>query len=197
MSLLFRFGRFLLMTCMRVVHRITYEGMENIPKQGGYIICANHRTDMDPVYLAWKVDQQLYFMAKAELFRIPVLRSIMRGLEAFPVERGKGDTGAIDFATNIVKDGKILAMFPEGTRSKDGKLLKGKSGISVIASKAGADILPVGIKFEEPLHFRSTIRVRYGKMIRHEELKIEDNKPSDIKDATKRIMAEIAALLED
>jgi len=178
-------------------HKIEFEGVKNIPDRGGYIICSNHRTDMDPVYLAWKIKKQLYFMAKAELFRIPVLGFLVRKLEAFPVERGKGDTGAIDYAINIVQSGRILAMFPEGTRSKDGKLLKGKSGISVIASKSGGDVLPVGIKFTEPVRFRSKIVVRYGKIIPNSELHIEDNKPSDIKAATARIMSEISALLED
>lgn len=197
MSLLFRFGRGLLGICMWLWHKIEFEGVKNIPDRGGYIICANHRTDMDPVYLAWKIKKQLYFMAKAELFRIPVLGFLVRKLEAFPVERGKGDTGAIDYAINIVQSGRILAMFPEGTRSKDGKLLKGKSGISVIASKSGGDVLPVGIKFTEPVRFRSKIVVRYGKIIPNSELHIEDNKPSDIKAATARIMSEISALLED
>ncbi|RPF48681.1 1-acyl-sn-glycerol-3-phosphate acyltransferase [Hydrogenoanaerobacterium saccharovorans] len=197
MSLLFRFGRALLAVCMSLWHKIEFEGLENIPDRGGFIVCSNHRTDMDPLYLAWKMKRQLYFMAKAELFRIPVLGFLVKKLEAFPVERGKGDTGAVNYAINIVKTGKILAMFPEGTRSRDGKLLKGKSGISVIASKSGGDVLPVGLKFTEPVRFRSKIVIRYGKIIPNSDLHIEDNKPSDIKAATTRIMSEIASLLED
>ncbi|MEF9852462.1 MAG: lysophospholipid acyltransferase family protein [Hydrogenoanaerobacterium sp.] len=197
MSALFRFGRNLLAVLMWLCHRVEFEGTENIPSCGGFIICSNHRTDMDPVYLAWKIPRQLYFMAKIELFRIPVLGFLMRKLEAFPVERGKGDTGAIEYAINIVQSGKILAMFPEGTRSKDGKLLRGKSGIAVIASKSGGDVLPVGLKFTEPVCFRSKITVRFGKIIPNSELNIEDNKTSDIKAATTRIMTDIAALMED
>lgn len=195
MSALFRFGRDLLAIFMWIWHRIEFEGMENIPGSGGFIICSNHRTDMDPVYLAWKIPRQLYFMAKVELFRIPLLGFILHKLEAFPVERGKGDTGAVDYAINVVESGKILAMFPEGTRSKDGKLLKGKSGISVIASKSGGDVLPVGLRFAEPVGFRSKIVVRYGKLIPNSELHIEGNKTSDIKAATTRIMSEIALLV--
>lgn len=197
MSALFRFGRNFLAACMWLWHKIEFEGVENVPEQGGFIICSNHRTDMDPVYLAWKIKRQLYFMAKAELFHIPLLGPIMHKLEAFPVERGRGDTGAIDYAIGVVQSGKILAMFPEGTRSKDGKLLKGKSGISVVASKSGGDVLPVGIRFTEPVHFRSKIVVRYGRLIPNSELQIVENKPSDIKAATARIMSEISALLEE
>ena len=196
MSALFRFGRNLLAICMWFFHKIEFVGLENIPKQGSFIICSNHRTDMDPVYLAWKIKRQLYFMAKIELFRTPVLGYFIKKLEAFPVERGKGDTGAINYAINIVASGKILAMFPEGTRSKDGKLLKGKSGIAVIASKSGGDVLPVGLSFTEPVRFRSKVVVRFGKIIPNSELHIEDNKTSDIKAATLRIMSEISALME-
>lgn len=196
MSLFYRFARFVLSVWLRIWYHIEVQGTENIPQQGGYIICSNHRTEMDPLYLSWGIKSQLYFMAKAELFRIPFIGFCVKKLEAFPVERGKGDTGAIDYAAKVVQNGKILGMFPEGTRSRDGKLLRGKSGLAVVASRTGADVLPVGIKFQEPPHFRSKIDIRYGKMIHNNELHIENNKPSDIKEATSRIMSEIAALLE-
>ncbi|MBC8545384.1 1-acyl-sn-glycerol-3-phosphate acyltransferase [Clostridiaceae bacterium NSJ-31] len=184
-------------TAMRIWHRISVEGVENLPDHGGYIICSNHRTNLDPLYIAWKGQFQLYFMAKAELFHVPVLGFLIKRLGAFPVERGKGDTSAIDHAIEILQSGRVLAIFPEGTRSKDGKLLRGKSGISLIASRSGADVLPVGIKYTEPVKFRSKIVIRYGKLIPNSELTIVDNKPSDIKAATTRIMSAIGALLED
>lgn len=195
MTFLYRFGRGVLVLGMWLWHRVVFEGLENIPQTGGYIACANHRTDMDPAFLAWKLPQQLFFMAKAELFRVPVLGFLFRRLGAFPVERGKGDTGAVSFAEGIVQSGQVLGMFPEGSRSKDGKLQRGKSGVVVIASHTGANVLPVGIEYENPWRFRSKVTVRYGKLIQSAELKIENNSPSDIKAATKRVMSEIAVLV--
>ena len=195
MTFLFWFGKSVLALGMWLWHRVEFDGLENIPKEGGYIACANHRTNMDPVYLAWKLPQQLYFMAKAELFRIPVLGYLVGKLGAFPVERGKGDKTALEYAEETVSNGRILGMFPEGSRSKDGKLQRGKSGVAVIAAHTGANVLPVGIEFEEPLRFRSKVTIHYGKMIPSTELKIENNSPADIKAATKRIMSEIAALI--
>ncbi|MDE5564742.1 MAG: 1-acyl-sn-glycerol-3-phosphate acyltransferase, partial [Oscillospiraceae bacterium] len=89
----------------------------------------------------------------------------IRYLGAFPVERGKGDTAAIEQAIANVQHGTNLLIFPEGTRSKDGKVGRGKTGVALVAAKAGADVVPVGINFEGKLHFRSKITVRVGKTI--------------------------------
>ena len=76
---------------VRILYRVKVFGLENVPKTGGYIICPNHTSNMDPVLLAITFERQIYFMAKAELFRNSVLRKILKVLGAFPVERGKGD----------------------------------------------------------------------------------------------------------
>ena len=142
------------------------EGRENIPKGKNFVYACNHRSYADPVLIAIAGKGQFGFMAKAELFEKPAFAWLIRNLGAFPVERGKGDTAAIDRAIDTVKQGKNLLIFPEGTRSKDGRVGKGKTGVALIASKAGADVIPVGISFKgEKLHFRSKIIVRIGKPI--------------------------------
>lgn len=197
MNWFYRLGKVVTGIIYRFWFKIVYVGRENLPQGGGYILCSNHRTNLDPIFLALRLDRQLYFMAKEELFRGRFVGAVLRKLGAFPVSRGKGDTGALEFAETTVRSGRVLAMFPEGTRSKDGALLRPKSGAALIASHTGADVVPAAICFTGKLRFRSRVVVRYGAVIPNGELAVRDNSPSDIKAASRRIMAEIASLLEE
>ncbi|MBQ4464777.1 MAG: 1-acyl-sn-glycerol-3-phosphate acyltransferase [Oscillospiraceae bacterium] len=144
---------------------LKFEGRENIPKGRTFVYASNHRSNADPVLVTLAGKGRFSFMAKIELFRNRFFAWLIRSLGAFPVERGKGDTAAIDKAIDNVKNGVNLLIFPEGTRSRDGRVGKGKTGVALIASKAHADVVPVGINFEGKLHFRSRIVVRIGKPI--------------------------------
>ncbi len=177
--------------------RIKAEGTENIPKDRGYILCCNHISFMDPVVLAVKVKAQCHFMGKKELFKNPFLSYIFKALGAFPVDRGKGDTGAIDHAVQLVNEGKVFTIFPEGTRSKTGELGRLKSGAVVIASRTGGDILPCVIKKGKRKFLRATINVKFGKLIPNSALEISDNSPSQIKQATRLLTKTFEDLLED
>ena len=196
MSLFYSFVKNLSKVVLKVAFKMEYEGLENIPEGGGYMVCANHRTMLDPFFFAPKVKPQLFFMAKQELFKNKFTEMIFRGLGAFPVERGKGDSGAIDFAMNILREGKILAMFPEGTRSRTGVPLRPKSGAALVAIQTKSDILPVGISFEPPIRFRSKVIIRFGKVIKFEELGAEKGLPSEMKQASKLIMGRIVSLVD-
>lgn len=110
-------------------------GRENVPPEGDptpLMLCPNHISDIDPVFVLMAMKRHVYYMAKAELFRNK-LAAWFVGMKfgAFPVKRGAGDTGAIDTAKQIVESGKVLGIFPEGTRSKDGKLGRAKSGAAL------------------------------------------------------------------
>jgi len=196
MSLFYSIVKGFTKIALKIGFKMEYEGLENIPEGGGYMVCANHRTMLDPFFFAPKVKPQLFFMAKAELFRNKFTETFFRALGAFPVERGKGDSGAIDFAMNILREGKILAMFPEGTRSKTGVPLRPKSGAALVAIQTKSDILPVGISFENPIRFRSKVTIRFGKLIRFEELGAEKGLPSEMKQASKLIMGCIISLVD-
>ncbi len=150
---------------MHIWFNLKFEGRENIPKEGAFVYASNHRSNADPVLVTLAGRGRFSFMAKVELFKNKPFAWLIRSLGAFPVERGKGDTAAIDKAIDNVKSGVNLLIFPEGTRSKDGRVGKGKTGVALIASKAHADVVPVGINFEGKLHFRSKIVVRIGKPI--------------------------------
>lgn len=190
---------FALSICKAFVYtafRFRAEGQENLPKDGGFILCCNHRTYLDPLFVGAPLKHQLTFMAKEELFKVKVLGPIVHKLGAFPVARGKGDTGAMDFAVKTVEEGKVLALFPEGTRSKDGKMLKFKSGVVVIAGQTKGTIVPACIDFTGKLVFRRKVTVRYGKPIDCHELHLEEINHQSLKEAREMLSGRVAALLE-
>lgn len=157
---------FLVRIAMHIWYDLRFEGRENIPKGRACVYASNHRTYADPVLVTLAGHGRFSFMAKSELFEGNKLFAwLIRWLGAFPVERGKGDTAAIDKAIDNVQHGVNLLIFPEGTRSKDGSVGRGKTGVALIAARAGADVLPVGVNFTGKLHFRSKIIVRIGKPI--------------------------------
>ncbi len=168
-----RFYRFAKVVCnvvCKLWFKLEYYGMENLPKDRGYILVGNHQSYWDPVMMGLKLDTTLTFMANEKLFHKPVLAPVIRGLGAFPVNLKKPDMTAIRTAKKVVKDGKVLALFPEGTRSHDGKLLKFKGGVIYIASVTGEDVVPVCITYQNGGKFRSRILIRYGEVIPNQEI---------------------------
>lgn len=174
-----------------------FEGLENLPEQEGVVIASNHRSYADPVLLTMYMKRPVKYMAKEELFRNKLFAAFIRMLGAFPVKRGSGDLKVIEDSVNILKNGNNLVIFPEGTRSKENKVGRGKTGVAMIAAKSGADILPVGICFEgNKLKFRSRLTVKIGKLIKYEELGVTDGSPKELKVVKKRIMDDITTLVE-
>lgn len=193
---LYAFGKVLVRWYCKLFYRVTVKGLEHMPQQGGFILCSNHRSNMDPVFLGVYTKPEISYMAKAELLRIPLLGPILRRLHVFPVERGKGDTGALDTAVEVIRQGRYaLGIFPEGHRSKDGVPLRPKSGVAIIANRTGADLLPVGIHIDGELRLFGRVEITYGPMIRYEELGFTgEASPHQIKYASRMIMERIAAL---
>lgn len=194
----YNFCKFLSMLIFRFWYSIEYTGLENIPNGGGYMLISNHRSNIDPIILAGKVKEPICYMGKAELFKNPITAFIFRKVNAFPVERGKGDTSAIDTSVEIISNRKILGIFPEGTRSKDGVPLRPKSGAALIAKLSYADVLPCSIYYSNKGKFRSKIYVSYGKLILNEELGFNstEQSPREIKFATKLMFSKVLELLE-
>lgn len=159
---------------MHVWFNLKIEGRENIPEGRACVYASNHRSNADPVLVTLAGRGRFSFMAKSELFRNPFFAWLIRSLGAFPVERGTGDTAAIEKAIDNVKNGVNLLIFPEGTRSKDGRVGRGKTGVALIAARSHADVVPVGISFDGKLHFRSRITVRIGQPIPAGMLAIDD-----------------------
>lgn len=169
----------------RVVFRLKIEGLENVSKDEPFVVCANHKSLLDPPLLGVCIPIGMKFMAKEELFKNKFFGSILRALGAFPVKRGKSDIGALKSAISTLKNGESLVIFPEGTRSKKPYMNKGKSGAVLIAIKAGVNILPIGIGGKYGLFSKVTVKIGepidlagyFGEKLPSEELQtITDSK---------------------
>lgn len=191
----YEFGRVVCKAVLAVCFKLKIEGLDNIPENEGFILCSNHRGYVDPVFLGLRMKPHLTFMAKAELFDIPILSPIIKKLGAFPIHRGKGDSQALETAEQVVKDGKVLAIFPEGKRSKEGALGSFKSGAALIASKTGGDVIPACIYFKGHLRFRRKVTVRFGERIKNEELGITGMDPRELKNASRLLHDRVEQLL--
>lgn len=139
---------------------ITVWGSENIPATGPVILAPNHRANVDPPYISLTTPRQMHFMAKEELFRVPVFGAIFRGVEAFPVTRGAPDRAALRHAIDLLKQGRVVTIFPEGTRSKDTALKEAEKGFALIARQSDAVIVPIAIEGTEKMLPKGTKRLR-------------------------------------
>lgn len=191
------FVRYATMGAYKLFYNFHIEGTENIPQDRALVMASNHRSYADPVILTMPMKKPVTYMAKEELFKNKLFGWFITKLGAFPVKRGTGDMQVIDDAVAILESGRHLVIFPEGTRSKDGKVGKGKTGVALIAARSGADVLPCGIIFEgEKLHFRSKLTLRFGKVIPAGEIAVTDGSPKELKAAKLRIMGAITELVE-
>ncbi|MBQ7991239.1 MAG: 1-acyl-sn-glycerol-3-phosphate acyltransferase [Oscillospiraceae bacterium] len=173
------------------------EGEENVPREEGVLIAANHRTYADPVLLTMPMRRPVKYMAKEELFKNPIFAEFIRELGAFPIRRGAGDMTVINDTVERLKKGYNVVIFPEGTRQKENKVGRGKTGVALIAGKSGAAVLPMGIVFEgEKLKFRTKLTLRIGKPIPPEEIAVPEGDRHALNAAKARIMAAITELVE-
>lgn len=180
-------------------YSVDFVGLENIPEEGGFILASNHMNALDPAIIASGIEKrQLHFMGKKELFDNPVAGYLFKKVNGFPVARGAVDTRALDYAARVVKEGHVLGIFPEGTRSKNYKPARAKRGVAVIARAAKADVLPVSIYTDSEMERHSKLTIRFGNIIPFEKLGIggDDCTRQDLTDAANYIMEEIVKLWE-
>lgn len=175
--MLYYFSRWLLKVLLKTFGRISAEGSDKFPRTGGVILAPNHISYLDPPAAGIYVPRQVHFMAKEELFRVPLLGAWMRRVGAFPVKRGAADRKAIKHALGLLEQGKVVCVFPEGTRSEDGKLQEPELGIGFIALKSRCPVVPVLIRGTDKvlprhakrLHFHP-IRIIYGEPLTFPDL---------------------------
>jgi 1-acyl-sn-glycerol-3-phosphate acyltransferase len=139
--------RFLLRVLSRPYFRISSQGRQDFPARGPCLVVANHASYLDPVLIGCETPRGLYYMAKAELFRGPIFGWVMRHLHAIPVRRSLADLRCIRHVMGLLKQGEALLVFPEGTRSTDGKLQPFQPGVGLLVeSVPGLQIVPVFVK---------------------------------------------------
>jgi 1-acyl-sn-glycerol-3-phosphate acyltransferase len=179
------------------LYRLRARGVEHLP-EGGFVLAANHTSNFDPWPLGIPLlpDRQLRFMAKAELFN-PVLTPILRAGGAFKVRRGEGDLDAMRTAGELVQEGEIVVMFPEGTRQRKGLVKKHQArphtGAARIALTGGVPLVPAAIGGTDRLLRLGPLRVAYGPPLDLSDLHGQDAKTA-AKVATERLMAKIDEL---
>lgn len=197
MTPFYRFGKGLIAPIFKWLLPVRYIGFDKIDKNGGYILCCNHTSLSDPFFLITGFKRQLFFMAKAELFKIPVVASVLRSAGVFAVERNKGDISAIRRAEELIEDGNVLGIFPEGTRHKTGAPHKAKSGIAYIARHTRSDILPVSIYRSGKFNIFRKTTIRCGEIIPYNEL-VDENATdrANLKSIANRVTDEITKLWE-
>jgi len=186
---------------IRWLYRLRAEGVENLPKSGGFVLAANHTSNFDPWPLAVPLWPRrfLRFMAKSELYWWPLGRIISAG-GGFPVRRGERDVEAIQTAVDLARQGHIVAMFPHGTRQRKGLVKKyqprSHTGAARIALEAGVPLVPAAIAGTDRLSRLGPLRVRYGAPLDLDDL-AEVEPSAAAREATERLMAEIDRLEQD
>ncbi len=151
--------------------KLESHGYENIPRHGGALILCNHVSYLDPFIVASAASRELYFMARHDSFEVPVIGSLITAHNAYPVRRGTADRAALRHTISLLKSGKGVLIFPEGTRSVDGTLGKPHGGVSFIAHNAGVPAIPAYLK--------GTILPRNAKWIHPAQLTVTFGTPID------------------
>lgn len=159
-----------------VIFRMKVKNRSNFPK-GGLILAGNHISNWDPPFIAAAVPRAVYFMAKSSLFKTRFLSWFMQKLGAFPINRRSAvNSGALNKAIELVNQGAAVIIFPEGTRSRNGKMLPAKAGVGYIAHAAGVPVLPFFLEgMDDPastLLFKSRFKVTFGQIITPEALEV-------------------------
>ncbi|KQL49274.1 acyl-phosphate glycerol 3-phosphate acyltransferase [Brevibacillus choshinensis] len=175
-----------------LVFRWQVIGREHIPKEGPVILCANHISLWDPPLLGSGIERMVNFMAKEELFRIPVIGFLITKFGAFPVKRGAGDRAAIRTTLKLLEEGKIFGIFPEGTRSKTGEVGEGMPGVAMFALKSQALVIPVAII--GPYRLFRPIKIVYGEPIDLTRLREAKSSADTLKETSDLIMDHIRNL---
>lgn len=146
-----------------IVNPVKLVDEENIPAEGAFILCANHISFRDPIYMVLKLKRQINFMAKVELFKIRIVAAVLTEVGAFPVDRGKADMNAMRTAFRILKEGGGLGIFPQGTRSAGNEQTKMHGGTALIAQRSGATVIPAYV--DGPYKWFKKTEIRFGKPV--------------------------------
>lgn len=168
MDLWYKIASRIVAVIYRCCFKIRRIGLENLPESGGFLMCCNHLSNNDPVLIGCFLPVQVHFLAKKELFQNPLFGALLKSLGAIPLERGAADMAAIKESMRIMKSGKGLLVFPQGTRRRELRQRDFKPGSLTMAYRAKVPVVPVAIT--GAYRFRSEMKITVGKQISVEEL---------------------------
>ena len=183
--------------------RVTVEGVDRVPTEGPAVIAANHLSFIDSIVLGAVLPRPLYYLGKADYWDSPRTRWLVAGVGAVPVHREGGDRGdaSLRAGVELLGRGQLLGIYPEGTRSPDGRLYRGKTGPVRMALEAGADVVPVGIigsdvamPQDRRVIRRAPITVRFGAPLDLSRYRDRREDPLVLRSATDELMYEIMRL---
>ncbi|KUP06592.1 acyl-phosphate glycerol 3-phosphate acyltransferase [Bacillus coahuilensis p1.1.43] len=187
----YSFARGVVKVVLSPIYPVKVIGHEHFPKTDGVLLCTNHIDNLDPPIVGITAPRPVSFMAKEELFNVPILGNVVKRLKAFPVKRGMSDREALRVGLKLLKNGEVLGLFPEGTRSKDGSLGKGLAGAGFFALRSNAAVVPCAII--GPYKPFKRLTVVYGKPIDMDSLR---EQKASAEDATEVIMNSIKELID-
>ena len=196
--ILYRIAKYIVPPFFKFFYRYRIINRYDVPKGKPVVLCSNHIALVDPFFLAFSQHRPIRYMAKRELFENKFLGALIRILGAFSVDRSRTDMTALDTSFQLLEEGEMLGIFVEGTRSKDGELLKPKAGAAMIAYKAGCDVLPVVIvaKKGRMKMFRKVI-VNCGRPMSHADLGFKEGTGLEFRNATRTIWKEVERLQKE
>ncbi len=162
MTPFYRVARAVCKVVCLVLWRFRAVGVENVPRSGPLIVACNHISYLDPVALGVGLPRMLTYLAKKQLFDIPVLGPVIRWCGAYPLDRDAGGVAAVRAALRVLKDGRCVGIFPEGTRNLHGSAAQ-KGGAAFLAALSGAPVVPAAVVGTQDARHFAQIRVAYGK----------------------------------
>lgn len=188
-NMFYKLAKIVLRLLYKILFRVTVEGAENVPQQGALILCANHTSNFDPVTMGIYSRREVCYMAKKELFENKFLKCLIIQLHAFPVDRDKPDMKSFKNALRLLKEGKTIGMFAQGTRVKEGEQKAAKAGVALLAVKANAAVVPVAISGKSKPF--SSIKIVYGKPLSFENYRDKKLNTQNLNEIAQNIMNEI------
>ena len=189
----YRFAHFAVGRLFRMLFRYRVVGADKIPRDGGLIIAANHISNFDPPILGIALPRPISYMAKKELFALPVLKTILPWLYAFPVDREAGGTAALRAALRMLKEGRCVGIFPEGGRNVTGTNDE-KAGAAFLAAASGAPVIPTAIVGTRGLRPFARVTVVFGDPMH--VVRNRQSKEDDLEKGATEIMQRIRTLEE-
>ena len=185
---------------LRRFYNIRITGAENEPMDGGYIACSNHMSNHDVLILAVSLKRQVRFFAKAELFKIPLLKQLITALGAYPVERGKGDVSSIKKTISILEAGEVVGFYPQGTRCAGVHPAETKvhNGVGMIAYRTKTTLLPVAIETKGfKIRPFKRVNVHIGVPLQFDDMNFIDGSRDDYERAAKLIFSRVLELFDN